>query len=431
MIVAFFSPDAAEWLFGAGVVSIAAVPVAGGTMTFGGINEQSPEYFKEDISQRITQIEPSKYPFDTLLRHLGNDKPAINMTVQFEEDGYYERDGAITAASGNAAQQTWTLTNDENFNVDDILMVPSILVTGENSTQMRLQVQVASKTNNEIVVVPLGRTTWTSSNAKTQIPTITVGDGVPVFRITNSKTETAAQTTPKAIIPSREWNYAQIQMAQLEESMLSQRMRAKSGHKKYNANNVLALYNFRSECEYAAKFGVRDTGMINGDQWWTMNGFDKYVTKEITYTKGAMNHATWVDWTKEAFSDVRGSDVRHLLCDRELMADILKVDEVQKRIDANTVEVVRGIKCRRIETDFGTIMLTFDRSLQEIGMKHYGMLVDPANVQRRVVEPIHTKPLELDKTGVRRVKATRLLENYSLEVRVPDSHAIFRGLDPQ
>lgn len=429
-LLAYIIPDAAEWLFGTGV-SFAATPVTGGTMTYGGIDDEKPEYFEEDISKMITKIEPSKYPFDSLLRHLGNDKPAHNMKIQFEEDGYFKRDGEITGRTGAGASSVLDVTNIGNFNIDDILIIPTVEVTVDGNLR-ELQVKVVDRDEaaGEITVAPMGKTNWNTSNPTTiSIPAFDTTEPVAVYRITNTKTETAAQTTPKAILPDREWNYAQIQMAQLEESVLSSKMRAKSGHKKYSANNVHALLNFRSECEYAVKFGTRDTGVTDGDRWWTMNGFDKYVKKQITYTKGGLVTGNWVDWTRQAFSDVQGSDQRHLLCDQYLLADILKVDEVQRQLQGKAIEVVRGIRCRRIETDFGTILLTFDRSLQEIGKVHYGLLVDPAHVSRRVVEPMHTEDLSLNKSGNRRVKAVRLLENFSIEVRVPDSHAIVRGLD--
>lgn len=429
LVVAFVDPEAAAWLFGSGA-TFAATPVAGGTMTYGDVNEDKPEYYEEDISQMITQIRPSKYPFDNFLRHLGNDKPAYNMKVQFEEDGYFKRDGTTTDVTlvNGGTSATMTVTAEDRFNIDDIISIPSEEVTVEGQVR-DLLVVVTDKSGTTLTVKPVGRDNWGSSSANIVIPAITTTDPVPIYRLANRKTETAAQTIPKSILPDREWNYGQTQMAQLEESILSQNMRAKSGHQKFNANNTHALLNFRSECEYAAKFGIRDTGVANNDRWWTMGGFTSYVNKRINYTKGALATANWVDWTRQAFSDVQGSDERHLLCDQFLMADILKVDEVERQLAARSVEVVRGIRAQRIETNFGTLFLTFDRSLQELGREYFGMIVDPAHVRRRVIEPLQTQPLELDKTGVRRVKAVRMLETYSLEVRVPDSHGLIIGED--
>jgi hypothetical protein len=430
LAVAYFDPEAAAGLFGGGV-SLAATPVSGGTMTYGGIDDQKPEYFEEDISQKITQIRPSRYPFDNFLRHLGNDKPAYSMKVQFEEDGYFKRDGTITDVTliDGGTSATMTTTESERFNIDDIISIPSVEVNVEG--QMRdLVVMVTDKSATNLTVVPLGRTNWNTQNPESiTIPSITTTDPVPAYRMSNTKSETDAQTIPKSILPDREWNYGQTQMAQLEESILSQNMRAKSGHQKFSANNTHALLNFRSECEYAAKFGPRDTGIKDNAQWWTMGGFTTFVNKRINYQKGNIITENWVDWTRQAFSDIQGSDDRHLLCDQFLLADILKVPEVQRQLDGRDIEVVRGIRCRRIETDFGTMYLTFDRSLQEIGKRYYGMLVDPANVRRRVIEPLSTQPLDLDRTGQRRVKAVRMLETYSLEVRVPDSHALIIGQD--
>lgn len=427
LVVAYFDPEVATWLFGAGA-TFAATPVSGGTMTYSGINEEKPEYFEEDISQYITQIRPSRYVFDNLLRHLGNDRPAYNMKIQFEEDGYFKRDGAVTSLTVNPeGDADMDIQNPERFDVDDIIIIPTVDTTVEGKTR-ELSVLVTDKTGSSINVVALGRTNWTSDNpASATIPAFDTTEPVPIYRITNTKTETAAQSVPKAILPDREWNYAQTQMAQLEQSKLSKNMRSKSGHQQFGANNTHALLNFRSECEYSAKFGTRDTGMKGNDQWWTMGGFTTYVNKEIHYDRNNIVTGNWVDWTREAFSDIDGSDERHLLCDQYLLADILKVPEVQRQLDNREIEVVRGVRSQRIETNFGTMYLGFDRSLQEIGMNYFGMLVDPANVRRRVVEPMTTETLELDKTGNRRVEAVRMHETYSVEVRVPDSHALIIG----
>lgn len=430
LALSVLSPDFSEWFFGVGVTA-AATPVAGGTMTYSGIEDQKPEYFEEDISQKITKILPYKYPFDNMLRHLGNDKPAYNMKVQFEEDGYYKRDGAITALTLNdgGTSATATFTNHDNFSVDDIVIIPTVEITVDGKPR-DLTVAVTAKNGATLTIKPVGRTNWTSSEPDSVlIPDFDVTDPVAAYRMANRKTESAAQNAPKSILPDREWNYAQIQMAQLEQSELSMQMRAKSGHQMRNANNTHALLDFRSSCEFAAKFGTRDTGVEDGDTFWTMNGFDKYVTKQITYPIGGIVTDNWVDWTRIAFSDVKSSDTKHLLCDQFLLADILKVPEVQRQLQGKQTEVVRGIKCRKIETDFGIILLTFDRSLQEIGKKNYGMLVDPVHVRRRVVEPMRTEKLELSKSGQRRVDAVRLLETYSLEVRVKDAHAIVKGTE--
>ena len=432
MLVSIFMPELVAELFGSTGFIMSAVPVAGGVQSFGQINTQDPEYLEEDISRKVTKIEPNDYPFDTLTRHLGNDKPARNMRIQFEEYEHHKRDGVLTGIApvdGEAHRATLTLQgNMDRFGAEETLIIPEV----EHEVDGRLQ---------ELVVKVIGR----DADAKTlkvqvlaqdaqgdflPMPSFTVGDGVPLYRLAPNVSEMKAQVAPKAMIPTREWNYAQILMATISQSKLMKKMRAKSGFKTYTENQLQAIKDFRSSCEYAVKFGVRSTGFDEeGEQWWAMNGFTRYVDQTIEYTKGNMTENDFIDWTRLLFANNNGSKQRHLLADSYLVADILKVPSVQKQLDASKVDVVRGIRCTKIESNFGMLLITHDNSLDELNYRNYGIVVDPKNLRRRVVEPMAIENLEVDKPGIKRAEMKRLLENFSIEVRHAKTHAIVRGKD--
>lgn len=435
----FAIPELAEVLgmTGTGVV-FAAVPIAGGTASVGTIEKQDPEYLAEDISQLVTRIDPNNYAFDTLMRHLGNDKEARNMRIQFEEFEYHKRDGLITAidavvGTGNEHKAVLTLAgNMDRFGREETIMIPEVEVEVDGRMQ-ELVVKVLDRDSTaKTLTVQVLYQDDSTGDYMAWPGGITVGDGIPAFRIAPNVSEMTAQVVPKGLIPVREWNYAQILMATISQSKLMRRMRAKSGHKTYAENQLQAIKDFRSSCEYAIKFGVRATGYDeDGEQWWNMNGFTRYVDKQINYTKGAMTENDFIDWTRNVFATNNGSKTRHLLADSYLVSDILKVPSVQKQLDASKVDVVRGIRCTKIESNFGMLLITHDSSLDELDYKHYGIVVDPKNVRRRVVEPMQITDLEVDKPGLKRADMKRLLENFTVEVRHKDTHAIVRGLDPE
>lgn len=428
----FVFPEVGQAL-GMSGVALAVAPVAGGTQSVGAIDGQDPEYLQEDISKKITKIEPNDYPFDTLTRFLGNEKPARNMRIQFEEFEYHKRSGVVTeaeAVTGEDHKQVLTLQgNMDRFGVEETLMIPEIEIEVDGKLQELVMKVIDRDANAKTLTV---QTLAQDADGFLAMPTITPGVGLPVFRLAPNVSEMTAQVNPKAMIPTREWNYGQILMATISQSKLMKKMRSKSGFKTFTENQLQSLKDFRSSCEYATKFGVRSSGFDSeGEQWWTMNGFTRYVDQTIKYTKGNMSEADFIDWTRTLFANRNGSKQRHLIADSYLVADILKVPSVQKQLDASKVDVVRGIRCSKIESNFGTLLITHDNSLDELNYKHYGMVVDPKNLRRRVVEPMEVKTLEVDKPGLKRAEMKRLLETFSIEVRHAETHAIVRGKDPE
>lgn len=408
-------------------VTMASTPVPGGTISATETQDTKPEYHEEDISQLVTRIEPNKYPFDTLLRHLNNDKEAHNPKVQFEEYTYMKRDFEVTDHTFDGAEPegTMTVSNPDRVAVDNLISIPEVEV--EIDGKMReLVLAVTDKNNNELTVRSVGREDGEDGD-RVNIPDFDTTDPVASYRMAKAMTEMSAQTTPNALLPDRHWNYIQIMMAQIEESVIHAKMRAKSGFRTYNENQLESVRNFRSENEISLKFGIRDTGVKEGEQWWTMGGMTSFIDGTINYPIGNLTDEHWVDWTREIFADNNGSEERHLLADDMLLSDILKVNEVQQQRTARETEVVRGIRCSRIETNFGILWISFDRSLKETGRRNMGLVIDPANVRRRVYEPMHTQDLDLDKTGQKRAQAKRIVETISCEWRHQNSHRIIKG----
>lgn len=429
--VALFVPEAAEWLFGTGGL-LAATPIAGdGSQTVQATEEQAPGHLKEDVSQLITKIEPNLYPFDTLTNNIGSD-PAKNIKIYFEEMEYHKRNDTVvstTVAAGDAGNSVdLEITKSAQWKKNDVAVLPDVTVTMDGLEQ-ELVVKVIAVSNNEITVVPSG---YADTDAKTKL-TIPAIDGsvdpVRIFRQGTSVSETTAQTPARGLLPVQEWNYCQTFMAQIEESVLRSLMSTKSGMKTYTENQLLSIKNFRSEMDYAKKFGKRYTDTDTaGDQYWMMGGLATYDIRQLDYTKGALTNNAFIDWSREIFSDNNGSFERHLLADSYLLADILKV-EIVKEQAAKEVKVKRGIRCKEIETNFGMLNITFDRSLNEIGRKHYGMVVDPKNIRKRPLEKMKVEDLDLNKTGQRRVNAKRIVETSSVEIRHLKTHAEIVGED--
>lgn len=428
-----FAPELVIEVFASSGVIMAATPVAGGSFSIDSTRDD--DYLQQDISTLVTDIEPWKYPYSTMLERLPKGEKAKSYKIEFEEYEHYKRGGVVEAyaAGGNAKQLTLTLTSEtqmDRFNVDDTMEIQDVEyeIGGVSFT---LQGEVISKNGQQIVIENVftdvnGDIVDYPAHASLQSE---VGDGQGIYRIGNSKGEKQAQTTPRGTKPVRNFNYVQHFMFQVEQSVLLQQMESKSGHPTFSANQKRQIQNFRSEVEYAMKRQQRgEKKDVNHDELkWFMGGFSYFVDKRIDYTIGGLSNAEFIEWTRKIFAGNNGSQERVLFADDMLMADILKSPNVEKQLAGQDVKVKWGLMCTEIKTNFGLLNLVYDPSWSEIGVHNYGIVVDPTNVRIREFYPMQIGPLKLKESGQSWVDANVCHYVPSVEYRHVDTHAHIVG----
>lgn len=434
--IVFASPEYAMGiLFGSGSVVFAATPVAAGDFSIDSIEDTDGEYLAEDISQYVTKIRPNKYPYSTLLQNISKGERAKSFKVQFEEYEEYKRDGLVTEVTAVGGQPTRLqleiADHLDRFLVDDLVRLPFEYEVGGSLIDIQGEIISRNTGNNTIII----ENVYTDENDDViDFPAAAaveaeVNDGMEVFRYSVSKSEKAAQTTPRATIPVREFNYIQHFMFQVEQSVLFQQMSAKSGHNTFSENQRLQIENFRSELEYACKMGQRGQKRdVNVNELkWTMAGMNHYIDKDINYTIGALTDSDYIDWGEQIFADNNGSEERFLFADGKLLADILKTPAVQRDLAGEAIKIKRGLRCKVIESNFGVINLVHDTSWKDIGYRNYGLVVDPMNVRLRDFYPMQVGPLKLKESGQKWVDANVCHYVSTLEVRHKATHARIVG----
>ena len=419
--------------FGIGVLLATGTAVAG-TVDTPAVNEASPELNRPDISQVVSKIRPDDVPLDTMLREIGAGDKAEAWKIEFYENTTRSIEDSLTSqytTSGTYGTGDLPVSNVNNWSVDDIVYAPSIYAVGSSGAKLRMQVVDKNTSANTIKVIALNGTLNTSTNL-TIIPTI--ASATPIYCIGNAKDEKAAQTTANQMIPGKTYNYCQIHMAQVEESVYEM-MNLKEvpyGMVDYKADSI---YEMRLKTELTSLFGRKSYSYdpISGKMKYFSGGIQEFAGKSVTYTKGQsstdpLSANKFIDIAEYMFADNNGSSNRAFLVGSKLMAELMKVPTILKQVEAGNTEIKFGVKFNVIDTSFGQFYLKLDKALNLVGHSYDGFIIDVNKIRRRERIGMNWKKLMLEEAGISKVNAWRLEDCFGLEIRNPGCHAFVQGL---
>lgn len=408
----------------------AAVAETGTTET---ADEQSSDLLDHQLSQKITEISSSRYPLDTIMRKVGMSTPSPSWKYEWynvDEKGFvdtlgaaFDTSAASTFSSGSNASydiHTLTVSNIGYWSKDDVAWFPS--VTSTNGGTLRVHVVSINRSASTLGVIVLNSN---ASDVSDDMPDI--DNGTEIVCIGNAKAELDAQTTPYTIYPEKVYNYNQIHMAQVEESVIAE-LHNKEVNWGLADNRLLSLEHMRKQMELTNLFGKRAMKVDpeDGDQKYFAGGIIDYVSNTIEYNEGALTDYALTEWAEDVFTDNAGSDTRYLFAGNTLITELANADDlVKKQLERGNVEVKFGLRFKAIETNFGLIYIYHHPLLDTITLwKKRGLILDLTKLERPTFEKLQTMQLDLDKSGTRRVKAYRIHETSCLATRYPGVHTI-------
>jgi hypothetical protein len=283
--------------------------------------------------------------------------------------------------------------------------------------------------SNKIDVQVVNGITGAGNNANraTGCYPASIADETLIVRMGTAKGEKDAQTSPFGMIPDKAYNYCQIFMAQCEES-LYQRIHEKEVDWSFSDYEAQNIYDMRASMEASFILGARGyfADATLGKYRHFTGGVARYITKDLTYTAGSIDDATFVTWSKSIFTGNSGSETRILFAGDDLLKDLSLVSTVQKQIDAKSTFVKWGLTFKEIETNFGSLLIFHHKLLNQMGWSKRGIVLDINNVEKHVFKPMQANKLDLKGSGQSNVNATMIDEASCLVLRYPDTHAIIR-----
>jgi len=383
----------------------------------------SDTLYRPKISNIITKIRPDLFPMDTIMREVGMVGDCPSETYKFYSSNVRGVTDTMTVehTQSDVKSAVITITNSHIWLADDIGVCPEITVDSE---EFRFKVMAVDTTNLTITILAINGTASGGSGTGAFVPAL--ANATKITRIGNAKGELDAQNTPYANFLTDTENYVQVFMCQVEES-LTNAIHLKEVEWNINDFKQDAILDMRRMAELTMLFGYPKLDLLDTlaqKKVNLMGGARHFITGEITYGHSAAGtNATFNSWANTIFSGNNGSDRRYLFGGNNFMEWLMNIPFIEKRMAANESEVIAGIKFRVIDTIFGELYIRRHQGFSDVeGFSYNALVLDMNNVERRFQSATETKKLNLDETGVRRVKAFRIREAWTMAFRNEETH---------
>lgn len=421
-IIAFGAESVLDFLFGGGVAMAMAGGVDVGSLVSQGLSTEEiidAGLQEDDLKKIVVKIRPSDTPLDTLTREIGNV-----LSVSNRETGGYEvgtrdiSDATTLVYNGGSDVVNLRVGKKAMWQIADTIHVPDVLVDG-----VPLMLRVCGKDNSAGTLQVIA-----ANPASGNIPAIP-NESV-LIRLGKAMAEQDAQTDAFTALPTSRVNYTQIHMTQVEMSVLAEIQRTKVALD-FSTHKEMSIWDWKRSMELSNLFGKKgiQTDPVTGQPIYFSEGIWNQIPGVSTYNPSATpTNADWVTITKEIFDGNNGADRRVVLAGSNWIAWASKVDSYSKQQRPENVEIVHGVRFNKILTNFGELLVKPMNTLFMGSYSDCAIVLDMSYVRKDVQEALKVKELDYDSSGIKRVKALRMLETYCLYLENLPTH---RKIVPQ
>ncbi|MBR5105338.1 MAG: DUF5309 family protein [Alistipes sp.] len=413
--------------------TVGSAPTAGGkevTTGKSGLSpEDKPQMNKATVSEKLSKIEPSRTPLDTLLRNIGSGK--TNSDV-FEFYSIHSR--GLSATIGSSADPTGNiikitlsdgchcLSKDANVFIPQLQVEGSAVNTANPIATNPLRLHIVDINYGagtiDVVVTSKG---ISAATAKAKLTS-----GVVLRRMASAKDQEAAISNDPMATPVKEKNFCQRNLCTISQNVY-QALQDKEVEYGIAEFKEQALLDFRAQAEYAALFGEApaDDGAIIDPNTQKRKLFMRGLLSFdiLKYIQGDESVEEYINIAmQKAFENNNGSEKRLLLYGPEFATALANSGVWTRQLEAGKTEVKWGITWKVIESNFGTLMAIMHPGLGVAGYGKAAFLIDPANIRRIEQVPLTMENLDLKKAGIRNSEDVLLEEAFTLEVTNPKTH---------
>lgn len=383
------------------------------------------------ISKKITKINPSLFPMDTILREI-ETVPCKSVEYQYYSvrgRGVQSKIKTAYAVSGEASgAKQITVTNAHIFSVDGNVLFPTFEV--DNDTKVASPVASGGISLNPLIchivatdAISQDKITIFPLNAAT-LPALPAD--TPLYRLGVAKHENAGMSEDPSQMPYSDSNYCQIHMTTVSEG-LYQKLTEKDVQFGLLDMKEQALLDFRMTNEADALFGVKQqiVDPISRKVKYMSDGMLRKIDKRLDMgAESKITNDLIYGWDSDIFCGNNGSERRVMFYGKDFGRQIAGASTVVKQLEAGNTEVVFGITFHRIATPDGELLMKPHDLLNEYGYSKAAIVIDPANIYRAERKPLEATELERDKVGLSRSTDVRIDESHTLAVLNPDTHAV-------
>jgi hypothetical protein len=129
---------------------------------------------------------------------------------------------------------------------------------------------------------------------------------------------------------------------------------------------------------------------------------------------------------KKIFTGNSGAKERFVFAGSEFVEKLSTIATVQKQIEAGNTEVVWGITWKKIESNFGTLLLIHHELLNEYGWSDKAIVIDPQYLKKWQLSNFERKEYDGKELAIMNGNFTVCSEVCGVAVYNPDVHAVIK-----
>jgi hypothetical protein len=385
-----------------------------------------PEMIDDPVDQNLVKIRPSVSPLDTILRYAGS-KPTNNFEYEWYSIGTRAVDdktsGTATITSSadvQSVQGVITVAGNINkFDVTDTILFPTI---NGGDGEMLVGYVVEKDVKNRQLTFTISEEQMTAGGDGKTIPAIPAE--TVIYSLGRAAGELDVKTPAISYIPKPSRGYCQIFMAQIAQSTYEKMMDKKV---KFDVNEIeeQALYEYRVRMEGSFLFGKK--GKVynpNTNSYVYMtDGITRQIKKRETIDT-SKGDAELIRVMKEIFTKNSGAKERVLLAGADFVEKMSTFSTVQKQLEAGNTEVVWGITWKKIESNFGSLLLVHHELLDQYGWADKAIVLDPQYLKKWQISNFERKEYDGKELAIMNGNFTVFREVCGVAVYNPDAHCI-------
>lgn len=396
-------------------------------------NEQAEEFLKKALDERVTKILPEDHIFDVIARVGGHTVGIDSLIYEYYSVDTLPNVATLTNAvsSQTGKSSTITVSDSDLFELEDTIYVPSVAAydaLGNAKTYEKLVLYVADKPgNNQLKVQAING--YPQAQGYRSVPNISAN--ASLYRMARADREGNMRSATYSVLPTKEHNQCQIFSAEISWTTIM-KMSRKEVNWQFSDVEEMQMNKMLREMEASFRWGamgdlVPENNNLKGIVHTTQGIFNQ-IDRRVTYNASTPTNDMLIDMCKQIFVGNNGSKRRVLLAGADLIATLSKIASVQKQIDSKETKIVWGLEWSEIRTNFGTLYLSHDTTLDENGWAAKGAVIDPAYLWKAEFKKLNREALDTIKAGTFDGDVVRLQEISCMVLKNKSAHFI---VEPQ
>lgn len=389
-------------------------------------NAESPELLDKAIDERVVRILPEDHIFDIIARTNGRSVNINSLTYRYYSVDTLPNSAKVTTAlaEGTSATSKLVVDNPDHFAVKDTILVPSVNGfdrTGTTETpNKKLMLYVCGRDSSGLTVQAVN---GKKSGSYFVVPAI-AKDAI-IYRMAKAATEGEMRSSSYSVLPTPEDNLCQIFQTEVSMSTIMQ-MHKKEVDWTFTDVEEMAIGKMLREMEASFRWGAGGT-LVDANTQGTVNfteGIINQIENVIQYDSANLGNDTLIELSKGVFVGNNGSKQRILLAGSGFVANVSKIPSVQKQIDSREVTVVWGLRWDEIRTNFGTLLMKYDTTLDEYGWADKAIVIDPNYLCKAYFKKLSRRAIDTIASGQFDGKVTQLEEISCMVIKNKPCHFI-------